>query len=177
MTIRSNISCIAALSTNRLIGVDGSLPWYLPKDLQTFKRLTMGKPILMGRKTYASIGRPLPNRENLVLSRSSHSMDGVRVFGDLSAAVDSVPSDQELMIIGGGEIYRLCLPMANRLYLSVVEGDFEGDAYFPALESDAWRVTEVERFPQDDRNAHSFTLYTLNRTGIEVAEIPTFLFD
>mgnify|MGYP001306311214 CR=1 FL=1 len=177
MTVLRNMSCIAALSTNRLIGAAGALPWHLPKDLQTFKRLTLGKPVLMGRKTYTSIGRPLPKRENLVLSRSSDAIDGVQVFRDLASAVGSVASEQELMVIGGGEIYRLCLPMANRLYLSVVEGDFEGDAYFPALETDTWRVTEMEHYPRDERNDHSFTLYTLNREGTEVAQIPTFLFD
>ena len=176
MSNHLNITCIAALSTRRVIGVNGELPWRLPKDLQTFKRLTLNKPILMGRKTFESIGRPLPKRENMVLSRSKVSIPGVQTFTELSSAIEYVPSGKELMVIGGGEIYRQCLPIATRLYLSVIEGDFKGDAYFPVLEERDWVVTEVEHFSKDENNAHDFTLYTLCKSGTQVTQVPSFLF-
>ena len=175
MSVPQNISLIAALSRTRLIGTNGSLPWRLPKDLQIFKRLTTGKKILMGRKTFESIGKPLPNRENLVLSRSEQFISGTQVFSTVSAALASIKEGEELMIIGGGEVYKQCLPIATRLYLSVVEGDFNGDAFFPTLTPKRWSVQSLELFPKDEKNAHDFGVYTLTLDKEGVCPIPSFL--
>lgn len=175
MNVRQNVSLIAALSRTRLIGTNGALPWRLPKDLQVFKRLTTGKKILMGRKTFESIGKPLPNRENLVLSRSEQFISGTQVFSTVRDALNSIEEEEELMIIGGGEVYKQCLPIATRLYLSVVEGDFHGDAFFPILSPNRWWVQSVELFPKDEKNAHDFGLYTLTLDKQGICPIPSFL--
>lgn len=177
MSSTTNISLIAALSKERVIGVSGQLPWRLPKDLQIFKKLTVGKKILMGRKTFESIGRPLPKRENLVLTRSEVVLSGVKVFNDIDLALGQASDGNELMVIGGEQIYRQCLPKANRIYLSVVDGAFEGDAFFPKLEPDEWGIINTEHFPSDARNAHDFTLLTLSRREGTATSLPTFLFE
>lgn len=175
MSVVRNVSLIAALSRTRLIGSNGALPWRLPKDLQMFKRLTMGKKVLMGRKTFESIGKPLPNRENLVLSRSEQFIAGTQVFSTVAAALASIKEGEELMIIGGGEVYKQCLPIATRLYLSVVEGYFHGDAFFPTLAPNRWHVQSLETFPKDEKNAHDFGLYTLTLEKEGICPIPKFL--
>ena len=148
------IALIVATSQNHVIGLDNQLPWHLPEDLQYFKAVTMGKPILMGRKTYDSIGRPLPGRVNIVLTRDTNwTAQGVEVVNDLDAAIaasDKACKDadaDELMIIGGEQIYRKFLPVANRLYLTKVEAEIEGDAYFPAIDSKQWRQV-AEKIPE-----------------------------
>ena len=175
MSVAPKVSLIAALSRTRLIGKNGALPWRLPRDLQMFKRLTTGKKVLMGRKTFESIGKPLPNRENLVLSRSGQSIPGTQVFSTVSAALTSIKEEEELMIIGGGEVYKQCLPIATRLYLSVVEGDFQGDAFFPILAPNRWSVQSLELFPKDEGNAHDFGLYTLTLDKEGICPVPSFL--
>ena len=177
MNNSSNISLIAALSNQRVIGNNGQLPWRLPRDLQVFKRLTVGKPILMGRKTFESIGRPLPHRENIVLTRSPMDIPGIKVFHELPAALSAVSNASEVMIIGGGEIYRQCLPFANRLYLSIVDGDFEGDAFFPTLDSKDWVILDEEFHAADESNAHDFTVLKLGRGMGARDTLPRFLFE
>jgi dihydrofolate reductase len=130
------ISLIAAMARNRVIGIENRLPWNLPEDLKRFRALTTGRPIVMGRKTYESIGRPLPNRENRIVTRQQGwSAPGVKVFASLfealSAPVAEGLNSDEMFVIGGGEIYRQALPLVDRLYLTVIDQDFEGDAYFP----------------------------------------------
>ena len=143
------ISLIAALARNRVIGRENRLPWRLPEDLQRFKRLTMGHPVLMGRKTAESIGKPLPGRLNLVVSRS-----GLGFEQALSKARET--GTDELFVIGGGEIYRLALPLADRLYLTLVDSEADGDAFFP--EWDPSRFREIEREKRD-----GFSFVTLER--------------
>ncbi|MBR9755351.1 dihydrofolate reductase [Cobetia sp. 4B] len=145
------VAMIAAMSVNRVIGVDNQLPWYLPEDLKFFKHVTQGKPVIMGRKTFASIGRPLPNRLNIVVTRDSEfSHDGVRVCSDLAAALSMadhhamIDGVDEIMVIGGGQIYAQALPVATRLYLTEVAVEIEGDAHFPALDA-SWQ--EAQRVP------------------------------
>jgi len=159
------ISLVAALALNSVIGRDGGLPWHLPADLKRFKRLTLGHPILMGRATYESIGRPLPQRRNLVLSRSGFHADGVEVFSDLDAAFAAVADVDELMVIGGARVYREALPRADRLYLSVVHGEFEGDTRFPPIDPMAWTVVSTEHVPSDPQNPWGHTWFTLDRRG------------
>ena len=137
------ISLIAAMARNRVIGKDGKLPWRIPEDLKRFKKLTTGHCVVMGRKTFDSIGKPLPNRTNIVITRDkSWRADGVVVAHSLDEAL-GLASGDEVFVIGGGEIYAAALPKASKLYLTLVEGQWEGDAFFP--EYDAGRFREVAR--------------------------------
>lgn len=157
------LSLIAAMDKNRLIGKDNALPWHLPADLMHFKTVTMEKPILMGRKTYDSIGRPLPGRTNIVLTRSDDvQIEGVIVVNSLDEAISAVADVEELMVIGGSSIYELLLPKAQRLYLSFIDGDFEGDTWFPEFDESEWEITETKTQAADEKNAHAcqFITYT-----------------
>ena len=159
----TRLSLIAAMDKNRLIGKDNNLPWHLPADLMHFKTVTMDKPILMGRKTYDSIGRPLPGRTNIVLTRSADvQIEGVIVVNSLDEAISAVADSEELMVIGGSSIYELLLPKAQRLYLSFVDGDFEGDAWFPKFDESEWEITETKTQAPDEKNVHAcrFVTYT-----------------
>lgn len=154
---------IAAMAENRVIGRDGDLPWRLPEDLKRFKRLTLGKTILMGRKTWVSLGRPLPERQNWVLTRdAAFRPDGASVFADLPAAL-AAHGDGELTIIGGADLYRQTLPMATRLELTLVHGNVDGDARFPAFDPAEWTETFRERHPADERHALPYSFVTLVR--------------
>ncbi len=149
----TQISLIAAVAENGVIGRGGELPWRLSSDLRRFKRLTMGHCLVMGRKTYDSIGRPLPGRVSIVLSRASDrpDADGLRHADSLDAALAMVSGSgmraDEAFVIGGAEVYRLALPRADRLYLTRVHADVTGDAYFPEVDWNAWRLVDSD--PQD----------------------------
>ncbi|MDD3762779.1 MAG: dihydrofolate reductase [Nevskiales bacterium] len=157
------ISLVAAFDRNRLIGRDGGLPWRLPNDLKHFKQLTLGKVVLMGRKTWDSLGRPLPERDNWVLTRDpAFAAAGCRVFRSLDEAL-TAHRDGELMVIGGAELYRQALPLADRLYLTEVDAEAEGDAWFPALDAGQWRERARESHPADERHAHAYAFVTLER--------------
>jgi dihydrofolate reductase len=140
------ISLIVAASTNNVIGAKGDLPWRLSADLKRFKALTMGKPIVMGRKTYESIGRPLPGRQNIVITRQdNYAPEGCTVVQSVDAALAAADAP-EIMIIGGGHIYEAFIPMAERIYLTRVDADIDGDTYFPEISEDQWQ--EVSRQEQ-----------------------------
>lgn len=135
------MKAIAAMSVNRVIGVDGQIPWHLPEDLKFFKRTTLGHIILMGRKTYDSIGKPLPGRESWVVSRSDKEIPGVRVISDLNDIVP--PADgRHIFLIGGGQLYEALLPRCEELYLTLVRREATGDAFFPSFEDD-FELAEV----------------------------------
>ncbi|MGB2313835.1 MAG: dihydrofolate reductase [Porticoccaceae bacterium] len=159
---------IVAVSRNGVIGRDNQLPWHLPEDLKFFKSVTMGKPILMGRKTFESIGRPLPGRTNIVISRDAqwHST-GVEVAPSLEAAIQlgrqacRAAGAEEIMVIGGEQIYRLSLPLADRLYLTQVDAEVEGDAYFPVVDFDDWQ--QVGEAVPESYDTHSYRFLTLDR--------------
>ncbi len=158
------VSIIAAMDRNRLIGSDNQLPWYLPADLAHFKQVTMGKPIIMGRKTYESIGRPLPGRTNIVLTRSADfHTEGVLTANSLEQALDYVSEEDEVMIIGGSTIYELALPRADRLYLTYVESAFEGDAWFPEFDIECWRVVASEQHRADEKNSSDYRFVSYQR--------------
>lgn len=135
------ISLVVAHDMHRLIGRDNELPWHIPEDLAYFKRVTMGKPIIMGRKTFESIGRPLPGRTNYIVTRNtSYSAPGVLVFHSVEAAVEAAKQEaDEVMIIGGADIFSMSLAFADRLYITRIEHAFKGDTYFPAYE-EQWRL-------------------------------------
>jgi len=151
------VAMIAAMDRNRVIGVDNHLPWYLPEDLRFFKRMTQAKPLVMGRKTFQSIGRPLPGRLNIVVTRDpdfyqdSTHRDGIRVCHDLAAALAladqqaTIDAAEEIMVMGGAQIYAQALPLASRLYLTEVDIEVEGDARFPEIDPAEWE--EVQRVP------------------------------
>ena len=149
------ILIIAALDRNRVIGKDGKLPWHLPEDLKRFKRITSGHVVLMGRKTYESLGKPLPNRRNVVLS--SQPLEGVESYRSLSEALQALEGIDLVFIIGGGEVFRQALPIADGLYLTIVEGTHEGDAYFPEYERLIGSTFTV--LSKEDHEGYSFVEY------------------
>lgn len=147
------ITLIAAVASNGVIGRGGQLPWRLPGDLQRFKAVTLGHPVIMGRKTWASIGRALPGRQNIVVTRNRLlSAPGCRVVGNLEEALRAAEGADEAFVIGGAELYRAALPRADRLHLTRVLADLEGDAFFPEFDRAAWRAVAATEYPQDDRN-------------------------
>jgi dihydrofolate reductase len=156
------IVLVVAMDQNRAIGRGGALPWHLPDDLKRFKALTLGKTVLMGRKTYQSIGRPLPKRRNVVLTRDSNfGAEGVKVVHSLA---DALQLDDEIMVIGGGEIYTLFLPLATDMYLTLVDTVVpDPDAFFPAWNRADWLETGREFHPADERHAFAFSYVDLKR--------------
>jgi len=141
------IALIAGLTKNRIIGKDRSLPWHIPEDLRNFKRLTSGHTIIMGRKTYESIGRPLPNRNNIVVSRTMEAADGIEVCSSFEAAMDKAGQKEgDTFIIGGTSMFAEGLTVADTLYLSWIKKDYEGDTYFPAFDINDWEMTEEKDF-------------------------------
>lgn len=142
------INIIAAMSKNRVIGKDNKLPWHIHDDMKNFKKLTSGNVVIMGRKTFESIGKPLPNRVNIVISSSMPETEGIIVCHDIPSALEKARSyNKEIFIIGGATIYQQTIPWADRLYLSYVKGDYDGDAFFPQYDESLWRVEKREDFP------------------------------
>jgi len=155
---------VVAATDAGVIGRDGTLPWRLPADLARFKAMTLGKPILMGRRTYDSIGRPLPGRTNIVLTRSPEwRADGVEVVHSPAEAIARAGDAPELMVIGGAELYRLALPLAQRIELTQVHADVPGDTFLPPLDPQAWREVAREDRAPDERNALAMSFVTLER--------------
>jgi len=159
------LTAVVAASDNDVIGRGNALPWHLPADLAHFKRLTLGKPILMGRRTFEAIGRPLPGRRNLVLSRSGFAAPGVETVASLEAACELVAGEPELMIVGGAQLYRQALPGIDTIHLTRVHCQLPGDAHLPSLSPDEWREVAREERRADERNAHAMSFITLDRMG------------
>jgi dihydrofolate reductase len=158
------ISIIAAMDRNRLIGNKNQLPWHLPADFAHFKSVTMGKPIVMGRKTFESIGKPLPGRTNIVLSRNPDTQfEGVVCASSVEEAIAAVPDAKEVMIIGGSTIYEMLLPRVDRMYLTYVDGAFEGDAWFPKFDEKQWIEKKSVLFQADEKNCYGCRFVTLER--------------
>ncbi|AQW57794.1 MULTISPECIES: type 3 dihydrofolate reductase [Vibrio] len=157
------ISMIAAMADNRIIGKDNQMPWHLPADFAWFKRCTMGKPVVMGRKTYESIGRPLPGRLNIVISRdASLSIEGVTTVTSIEQALEVAGEVEEVMIIGGGAIYAACLPMANKLYVTHIEAEIDGDTQFPDWGTE-FKETYSEAYQADEKNAYNMRFTVLEK--------------
>lgn len=151
------VSLIAAMAKNRVIGKDNQMPWHLPADLKHFKRVTMGKPIIMGRKTYESIGKALPGRLNIVISRNpDYKLDDSEVVTSLDAALERVANASEVMIIGGGYLYSQTLSLANKLYLTLIDLDVEGDTHFPNYQQLNLQEVSRETFKADDKNPYNY---------------------
>lgn len=155
------VSLIAAMDRNRLIGNNNQLPWHLPADFAWFKSTTMSKPVVMGRKTYDSIGKPLPGRSNIVLTRdASLEIEGVACVGSMEQAFACASGADECMIIGGSAVYALAMPAANRMYLTHVDAAFEGDAWFPEMGNE-WKKISSNKHLADEKNAYAceFAVY------------------
>ena len=158
------LSLIVAVSDNRVIGKDNRMPWHLSADLKRFKAITWGKPILMGRKTYESIGRPLPGRKNIVLtSDPNYQANGCAVAHSKAEAIELAGDVDELMVIGGTSLYESFLPEANRLYLTLIERDYEGDAFFPEFSLEDWRIVECETIVDDPSVDFTYRFLVLER--------------
>ncbi len=157
------ISLIVAASENDVIGRDGDLPWKLPDDLKHFKRVTMGKPVVMGRKTWESLQRPLPGRQNVVITRQrGYAAEGCDIVNHPAAALQATSAADDIMIIGGGRVYEQFLRRADRIYLTRVHTTVEGDVYFPKLDED-WECVAREDHPADERHEHGFTFEVWER--------------
>ena len=166
-TIR--ISLIAALTDEGVIGKDNKLLWHLPADFAYFKKMTLGKPIIMGRKTFESIGKALPGRRNLVISQNPNftALD-CEVYSSLDAAVAAINDAEEIMIIGGSQIYQQALPIANKLYLTYVHHNFTGDTYFPEFNKNEWQLIEKLDFAADEKNEYAYSFATLIRRSVKL---------
>jgi dihydrofolate reductase len=155
---------VVAMDTSGVIGRDNGLPWHLPADLQHFKRTTMGKPILMGRKTYESIGRPLPGRTNIVITRDTgYRVAGCVVVHSIDAALVAAGDQDEIMVIGGADFYRQVLPRTDTIYLTRIHEAFDGDTCFPELNAADWREVERSDHTADAKNPHDYSFIRLDR--------------
>jgi dihydrofolate reductase len=158
------LSLIVAMSENRVIGRNGRLPWHLSSDLRRFKQLTLGHHLVMGRRTFEAIGRLLPGRISVVITRQAgYQAAGALAAGNLDAALGLTAGDGEVFVVGGAEIYRLALPAADRIFLTLVHAQLEGDAFFPAWDEAAWHLVESTRHPRDDRNEYAYSFLTYLR--------------
>lgn len=164
------ISLLLAASENNVIGKDNSLPWHLPNDLKYFKNLTWGLPILMGRKTFDSIGKPLPGRKSIVITRSQDwQHEGVEVVHSIEAAVQKAHAlgAKEIFVIGGAEIFNASLPQADRIYLTRIHHHFDGDVFFPEIDEAAWQLTSSRFCEKDEKNPYDHTYQVWERHPVE----------
>jgi dihydrofolate reductase len=158
------ITLIVAMARDRVIGKDNQMPWHLPADLKHFKSKTMGKPMIMGRNTYESIGRPLPGRHNIVVTRdTSLEIEGCTVVNDLDAAIEAVGDEPEVMVIGGQKLFEQYLPKADRLELTIIDARIDGDTHFPEYSMQEWEEVSREEHDADEKNPHPYTFLSLVR--------------
>ena len=162
------ITIVAAIARNGVIGQDNQLPWHLPADLRHFRQLTLGKPVIMGRKTFESIGKPLPGRDNIVISRQKdYEVLGARVVPSIADALNETGSAAEAMVIGGAMIYELVLPLCQRMQLTLVDADIPGDSRFPAYDAREWDEVARDHHPADAENDYDYSFITLKRRSSE----------
>jgi dihydrofolate reductase len=160
----SRLSLIVAMGRNRVIGANGAIPWRLPNELQLFKRVTMGHHIIMGRKTWESIQRLLPGRTTVIVTRQTdYAVAGAVMADSLRSAIKACGDDAEIFVIGGGELYREALPLADRIYLTTVDAAPEGDTRMPEFDMSDWQEISADAFPADDKHAHAYRFSVLQR--------------
>jgi dihydrofolate reductase len=158
------LSLIVAMAKNRVIGADNKIPWHLPNELKLFKSLTMGHHIVMGRKTYESIGRLLPGRTTVIVTRQEdYAVPGAIVAHSIDEALAACKDDDEVFVIGGADLFRETLPIADRLYLTTVDAEPEGDTFMPELDADAWKESSAQAFGKDEKHAYAYRLTVLDR--------------
>lgn len=160
------ISIIVATDKNNLIGKDNDLPWRIPADLAYFKKVTLGSTIVMGRKTYESIGKPLPKRRNIILSRQEFHADGCETLHSIEEVERFNVDGEELFIIGGAHIFKETLPIADFLYLTYIDEEFEGDTYFPEVNEQDWELVSSEKGIKDEKNPYDYFFKKFKRTGL-----------
>lgn len=158
-----NINIVVAIAANNAIGKNNKLLWHLPKDLKHFKQLTTGHTVIMGRKTFDSVGKPLPNRRNIVVTRQNIQIEGCEVVNSLNAALELAKGEAEVDIVGGAEIYRQAMPLTNFIYLTIVHQDFEADTFFPEIVENQWLELDREDHQTDEKHAFPFSFITLKR--------------
>lgn len=159
------ISFVAAMSRNRVIGKNNALPWSMPADMKRFRDVTRGKPVIMGRKTFESIGHPLPDRTNIIITHDTgFTADGCTIAHSLEEAITSVGEAEEAMVIGGSSVFQQFLPYAKRMYLTIIDEDIEGDALFPEFDKNEWREQERITYEPDEKNKYRYVFLTLERT-------------
>ncbi len=165
------VALIVAMAKNRVIGREQRLPWHLPADLRHFKKITMGHPIIMGRRTFESIGRPLPGRKNIVVTRQrDFQAKGCEVVHSLEEALRAAEPAEEAFIIGGAELYRQALPLAEKIYLTLLDAEIEGDTFFPELDTEEWREIQRETFEPDEKNPYRYAFVELVRRQPSMGE-------
>ncbi len=159
------LSIIVAAAHNNAIGKDNQLLWHMPADLRFFKEKTMGHPVVMGRKTFESVGKALPKRRNIIISRNpDFSAEGVEVCHSLDEALELLDDTEENFIVGGSEIYKMSLPYCDKIYFTQIEADFEADTFFPSFNPDEWHLTHEERHAADEKNPYNYCFLTYERT-------------
>ncbi len=163
------INIVVAKASNNVIGAKNDLIWHLPNDLKHFKSLTSGHPIVMGRKTFESLGRPLPNRTNIVVTRDQNwNAEGIEIASSLPKAIEAAKKiDDDIYIIGGGNIYKQAMEFTDVLYITEVHHEFDGDTYFPEIDSDEWEEVEREDFKKDEKHPYSYSFVTYKRADKE----------
>lgn len=158
------ISVIAAMDKNQVIGYNHQLPWHLPADLQHFKQVTLGKPVIMGRKTFTSIGKPLPKRHNIVVTHNREFMaEGATIVHSIEDAFKAGGDVEEVMVIGGSTIFQSVMARADQMFLTIIDAHLKGDCYFPPWDKKQWQTIEQQFYPADPQNPYSFTFLTLER--------------
>jgi len=159
------ISFVVAMSKNRVIGKDGVIPWHMPADFKYMRKITDGKPLIMGRKTHESIGRPLPNRKNIILTRdTSYKSDGCIVVNTKEEALSAAKPAKEIIIFGGEGIYKMFLDKADRMYLTIIDANIDGDTFFPKFNKSEWKEVFNEKHKRDVDNQYDYEFLTLERT-------------
>lgn len=158
------VTMVVAIGENNAIGKNNELLWYLPKDLRHFKTITSGHTVIMGRKTFESVGKPLPKRRNIIITRNTEfAVEGAEVVHTIEDALELCKADEEVFIIGGAEIYKMAMKHTDKIYLTVVHENFEADAFFPEIDWNLWVETAAEKHLPDEKNNLSFTFSTLER--------------
>ena len=163
------INIVVAKASNNVIGAKNDLIWHLPNDLKHFKSITSGHPIIMGRKTFESLGRPLPNRTNIVVTRDQNwNAEGIEIASSLPKAIEAAKKiDDDIYIIGGGNIYKQAMEFTDILYITEVHHEFDGDTYFPEIDSDEWEEVEQEDFKKDEKHPYAYSFVTYKRADKE----------
>ena len=157
------VTIVVAISENHVIGKDNKLLWYLPNDLKHFKDITTGHTVIMGRKTYESVGKPLPKRRNIIITRQDITIEGCEVVSSIEAAVALCKDEEEVFIVGGAEIYKQSMHLTNRIYLTIVHKEFDGDSFFPEIAKSEWHEVHHEDYQPDEKNSLPYSFITFER--------------